>query len=106
MDILYGNPKLLEWGHSDARGNPPIVEFMSGRPVGRLRPWHLYQDAEAVLLDIAAKRGQKDAVQGCLRAPGYVPESMMYTIVGDPSSVRFQASRLTSAQREVIGAEY
>ena len=99
MDILYGNPRLLEWGHSDSKGTPPIVEFMSGRSAGRLRPWHLYQDAEAVLLDIAAERGEREAVQGWLRAPGYVPESMMYTIVGDPSSVRFQASRLTSAQR-------
>jgi hypothetical protein len=96
MDILYGNSKLMEWGHSDVKGTPPIVEFMSGRSAGRLRPWHLYQDAEAVLLDIAAERGQKAAVQGWLRAPGYVPESMMYTIVGDPSSIRFQSSRLTS----------
>ncbi|KJL23479.1 CHAT domain protein [Microbacterium oxydans] len=106
MDILYGNPRLLEWGHSDSKGTPPIVEFMSGRSAGRLRPWHLYQDAEAVLLDIAAERGEKEAVQGWLRAPGYVPESMMYTIVGDPSSVRFQASQLTSAQRQGTGAEH
>lgn len=99
MDILYGNPKLLEWGHSDAKGTSPIVEFMSGRAAGRLRPLHLYQDAEAVLLDIAAERGEKDSVQGWLRAPGYVPESMMYTIVGDPSGIRFQPSRLTSTQQ-------
>ena len=104
MDILYGNPRLLEWGHSESKGTPPIVEFMSGRSAGRLRPWHLYQDAESVLLDIAAERGEREAVQGWLRAPGYVPESMMYTIVGDPSSVRFQASRLTSAQRQEDGS--
>lgn len=67
MDILYGNPRLLEWGHSDSKGTPPIVEFMSGRSAGRLRPWHLYQDAEAVLLDIAAERGEREAVQGCRR---------------------------------------
>jgi hypothetical protein len=105
VDILYGNPRLLEWGHSDSKGTPPIVQFMSGRSAGRLRPWHLYQDAEAVLLDIAAERGERETVQGWLRAPGYVPESMMYTIVGDPSSVRFQASRLTSAQRRGTSAE-
>jgi hypothetical protein len=100
MDILYGNPKLLEWGHSDAKGTPPIVEFMSGRAAGRLRPRHLYQDAEAVLLDIAAERGEKDAVEGWLRAPGYVPESMMYTIIGDPTAIRFRPSRLTSPQQQ------
>lgn len=105
MDILYGNPKLLEWGHSDFNGTSPIVEFMSGRSSGRLRPWHLYQDAEAVLLDIAEERGEKSAVEGWLRAPGYVPESMMYTIVGDPSAIRFQASRLTSMQQQHTEAE-
>lgn len=105
LDILYGNPKLMEWGHSDVRGTPPIVEFMSRRFVGRIRPWHLYTDAETLLLDIAEERGEKTLIQGWLRAPGYVPESMMYTIVGDPSSVRFQPSRLTSRESDGGDAE-
>lgn len=99
LDVLYGNPKLLEWGYSDENGTPPVVEFMGTRSVGRLRTSHLYEDTEAVLLEIAEDRGEKDAVQRWLRTPGYVPESMMYTIVGDPSSIRFRASSLTSAQR-------
>lgn len=96
LDVLYGNPKLLEWGHSEAEGTPPVVEFMSNRSVGRLRTSHLYKDTEAILLEIAEDRGEKDAVQRWLRTPGYVPESMMYTVVGDPSSIRFRASSLTS----------
>jgi hypothetical protein len=100
LDVLYGNPKLLEWGHAEVNGRtPPVVEFMSTRSAGRIRTSHLYQDTEAVLLDIAEDRGEKDEVQRWLRTPGYVPESMMYTILGDPSSIRFRASSLTSGQR-------
>lgn len=98
QDILYGNPQLHEWGHSATKGTPPIVEFMENRSRGRIRPWCLYEDAEAVLLEIAADRGEETAVRGWLRSPGYLPESMMYTVVGDPSSIRLQSPRLIARE--------
>lgn len=97
-DIIYGNQKLKEWGHSSKNGTSPIVEFMKYRSKGRLRPWHLYQDAETVLLEIAADRGEEASVRGWLRAPGFTPESMMYTIVGDPSCIRLQSPTRLRAQ--------
>lgn len=100
-DIIYGNQKLKEWGHSSKNGTSPIVEFMKYRSKGRLRPWHLYQDAETVLLEIAADRGEEASVRGWLRAPGFTPESMMYTIVGDPSCIRLQSpTRLRAKSSE------
>ena len=98
-DIIYGNGKLMEWAASASTGTPPIEEFMGRRSAGRLRSTHLYEDAEAILLEIADERGQKARVQGWLRTPGYVPESMMYTIVGDPSSIRFQPSTVVAIHR-------
>lgn len=90
LDILYGNEKLAMWGGSTERGTSPLVEFMSGRSRGRIRSSHLYEDAEAVLLEIAAEHGKEEEVRGWLRDPGYAPESMMYTFVGDPSCIRLQ----------------
>jgi hypothetical protein len=90
IDILHGNPRLSAWGHSRDYGEAPIVEFMRTRSRGRIRSTHLYEDAEAVLLGIAEERGQLSAVTSWLRDPGYLPESMMYTFVGDPSLIRLQ----------------
>lgn len=94
IDVIHGNPKLTEWGYSKADGESPIAEFMRSRSRGKIRLQHLYTDTEAVLLEIAADRGEETAVRGWLRSPGYVPESMMYTFVGDPSCIRLQAPRL------------
>lgn len=98
IDIIHGNPKLRAWGYSGTDGVTPIAKFMGSRSHGRIRPQHMYADAEAVLLEIAAEQGKEDAVRGWLRAPGYVPESMMYTFVGDPSCIRLQAPRLVSTR--------
>lgn len=98
-DIVYGNEKLMDWAASTATGTPPLEEFMGRRSAGRLRSTHLYEDAEAILLEIADERGQKARVQGWLRTTGYVPESMMYTIVGDPSSIRFRPSTVVAMHR-------
>lgn len=94
LDIIQGNPSLFAWGWSREHGIPPVVEFMQKRSVGKLRSDRLYKDAEALLLEIALERGQEGKVRGWLKSPGYVPESMMYTFVGDPSSIRLKPSRL------------
>ena len=94
FDIIYSNPKLREWGYSKVDGESPIAEFMGSRSRGRIRSQHMYADVEAVLLEIAADRGKEDSVRGWLRSIGYVPESMMYTFVGDPSCILLQAPKL------------
>jgi hypothetical protein len=94
IDILYGNPRLMIWGHQTVNGVSPVGAFMGGRSAGRLRTSHLYEDAEAVLLEIAEEQGVRERIQGWLRTPGYVPEAMMYTLVGDPTRIRFRPSRL------------
>lgn len=94
IDILYGNPRLSVWGHSEVDGLSPVAAFMGSRSAGRIRTSHLYEDAEAVLLEVAAEQGLRNKVEGWLRRPGYVPESMMYTLVGDPTRIRLHPSEL------------
>ncbi|MBB1496436.1 CHAT domain-containing protein [Propioniciclava sp. MC1595] len=99
LDILYGNARLGEWGHRATNGLTPVAEFMGRRAAGRIRSSHLYEDTEAVLLEIADDQGMRDKVENWLRTPGYVPESMMYTVVGDPTRIRFRPSQLRQRSR-------
>jgi hypothetical protein len=94
IDILYGNPRLTEWGHREVNGISPVAAFMGSRSAGRIRTTHLYEDAETVLLEVAAEQGQRNKVEGWLRRPGYLPESMMYTLVGDPTRIRLRPPEL------------
>lgn len=91
IDIALGNPYLAAWAGTGKDGAmSPVSEYMSGRAVGRVSPIHMYRDAEEILLEIAAEQGMRPQVAGWLRDPGYLREAMMYTMVGDPSSIRLQ----------------
>jgi hypothetical protein len=89
-DVLQGNPHLTRWGRDSATGQPVLVDFMLAKSVGRIRLNHIYQDTEKVLLEMAAARGQEQRVRGWMNAPGYLPESAMYSVVGHPSQIRLQ----------------
>ncbi len=89
-DMFYGNQKLGEWAHKRVDGESPTEEFMLRASKGRLRPGHTYQAAEDVLVEIADRRGQGDKVRAWLQSPGYVPESMMYTMVGYPELIQLR----------------
>jgi hypothetical protein len=52
-----------------------------------LRGPHLYRDAEARLLKIASIRGDEERVNTWLSSPGYLPESLMYTLLGMPGQL-------------------
>lgn len=93
LDILHGNRLLAGWGHTRLDGISPQEQFMGGRSSGRLRPDHLYEDAEKILVEIAEEQGLGEKVSGWLKAPGYLPESMMYTMVGDPTRIRLRPLR-------------
>lgn len=87
FDIVSGNRHLNTWAYSTSKDKPPIIEFMDSRARGRLRSSDIYVDAEELLVEIAEERGDGDAVRGWLSSPGYLPESMMYTFIGDPSAI-------------------
>jgi hypothetical protein len=93
LDIAYGHRGLREWCHARVNGVSPPEEFMDRRSRGRIRTTHLYEDAERVLLEIAADTGDDDRVRSWLAHPGYLPETMMYTFVGDPKNVVVSATR-------------
>lgn len=90
VDIANGNGPLKEWAHTREDSPSPIIQFMRGKSKGRPSLDHIYRDTESVLLEIAAEQGIREKVAGWLRAPGYLPESMMYTLVGDASAIRLQ----------------
>ncbi|MEG2714080.1 MAG: CHAT domain-containing protein [Glutamicibacter sp.] len=106
LDIIQGNPKLFEWGWSPEHGTPPVMEFMQKRSVGNMRSDRLYKAAEALLLEIALERGQESKVRGWLKSPGYVPESMMYTFIGDPASIRLKPSQLVQKRVEIPNTQH
>jgi len=90
MDIVQGNDRLMNWATTKVDGVSPLESFMTGRSRGRMSPATLYQDAEKVLLELADEQGMLSRVTAWLRTPGYLPESMMYTLVGDPAALRLQ----------------
>lgn len=90
MDIAHGHPNLLEWCFRRVEGVSPLEEFMNRRSRGRIRTTHLYEDAEQVLIEIAADRGEEARLRAWLRSPGYLPEAMMYTFIGDPGKMRLR----------------
>lgn len=88
VDIVYGNTKLRDWAHTRNNGESPIEEYMNHASRGRVRATHSYEDAEAVLIEIADRRGSGAKVRAWLKNPGYLPESIMYTMMGYPESIR------------------
>jgi len=88
VDLAYGNSKLQRW-FSAAEGPSPLEQFMAPNQSIPLRLPHLYADAEARLIQIAKRKGEGEGkrVQNWLRVPGYLPESLMYTMLGKPSSL-------------------
>ena len=91
-DVTSGNPRTQEWFMSRTRGGPSPQElFKNERSTGRIRPGHAYQDTESVLLEIADEFGDADRVRGWLRGQGYVPESALYCLLGDPDRIYLQS---------------
>jgi hypothetical protein len=82
IDLTYGNPRLQHWAFSRTGGVSPIERFMTGDH--GMRRAHLYADAEARLIEIASRTGEDQRVREWLRTPGYLPESLMYTMLGSP----------------------
>lgn len=87
-DITYSSPKLLNWIMEEPEGGVSVSsKFMMERSLGRLRPAHVYQDTETVLLELADEQGLRDRVRGWTNTPGYIPESLFYLMMGFPDRI-------------------
>ena len=89
-DILDGNKNLSKWAHEGKLEQSVIYEFMRKRSVGRLRGGHIYKDSEEVLLEIAKERGIETTFRAWMKFPGYVPESVFYSVIGWPERIVVQ----------------
>jgi CHAT domain len=89
-DVLQGNALLNAWALDASYGQSVLTEFMTTRSTGNLRNSHVYQDTERVLLEIAADRGMESQIATWLRSPGYLPESAMYAVLGDPHQIHLR----------------
>jgi hypothetical protein len=86
-EILTATPKLSEWAGEGEFEQSAITEFMMRRSKGRLRKTHIYEDTEAVLGEIAEERGFGAHFRSTLRSQRYVPESLLYTLIGRPDHI-------------------
>lgn len=93
IDIVYGNTKLRDWAHTRNDDESPIAEYMNHASRGRVRATHSYDDAEAVLIEIADRRGSGARVRAWLKNPGYLPEALMYTMMGYPELISLPAAK-------------
>ncbi|ROS53896.1 CHAT domain-containing protein [Frigoribacterium sp. PhB118] len=88
IDLTYGNERLRAWSfRRDGTKPSPIEQFMTSDHGVPLRVGHLYEDAEQRLIEIAKATGDDAKVRNWLRVPGYLPESLMYTLLGHPASL-------------------
>lgn len=98
-DIIDGSLGLRAWAtRTTINGQPVLVEFMSSRAAGRIRPPHVYEDTERVLGEIAEEHGQGDRVRNWFRRPGYVPESLFYIFAGRPDRIHLTPLELLTEQ--------
>ncbi|WP_329452868.1 CHAT domain-containing protein [Streptomyces sp. NBC_01724] len=98
-DIFDGSPSLRAWAtRTTINDRPVLVEFMTSRATGRIRPPHVYEDTERVLGEIADEQGQGDRVRNWFRRPGYVPESLFYVFAGRPDRIHLTPPRLLIEQ--------
>lgn len=86
-DILDGNMSLSNWAHEGDYEQTVIYEFMQRRSAGRLRKSHIYKDSEEILLEIARERGIESTFRAWMRFPGYIPESVFYSVIGWPERI-------------------
>ncbi|MFF9150325.1 CHAT domain-containing protein [Streptomyces sp. NPDC014861] len=104
-DIIDASPSLKKWAtRTTVDGLPVLVEFMSNRATGRIRPPHVYDDTEHVLGEIADEQGQGDRVRNWFRRPGYVPESLFYVFAGRPDRIHLTPPQLLMEQARPGGS--
>src|SRR6185295_851250 len=86
-EILLASNRLHAWATGGPREQSVLTEFMMRRATGRLRRAHVYEDTERVLGEIAEERGLGGQFRSTMRSQGYVPESLLYTMMGRPDRI-------------------
>jgi hypothetical protein len=81
-DIYSMSRRVQEWAFRPRDGQTVDHEFKNLRSRGRLRSGHIYQDSEAVLMEIAKARGFDGVLGSTLASVGYLPESLFYVLLG------------------------
>lgn len=93
--------RFMKWMASPhpGSGRPIINEFKHQRSPGRLRPYHIYEDTEKVLLEIATETGDDKWIRAQLSSPGFFPETAFYTLIGNADNIILQ---LTDFQKKYV----
>jgi len=90
FDIVYGSKRWREWFYQSGPNGElaPIAELLRTNPQ-RLRPGHIYEDAENILCDMAAERAtdRGKSLRNYLASASYVPESLFYVLIGRPERI-------------------
>lgn len=89
-DVISGNERMHAWAMTGGPGGSPMAEFKNSRSVGRVRLPFVYSDTVAVLAEIARDRGAADQFAAWM-ATGYVPETSLYALLGEPERIRLRA---------------
>ncbi len=98
-DITTANRPIHEWSMARIGEHTVLEEFMLKRSAGTIRRGHLYEDTEAVLLEIARDMGMETKVRCWLSGSGYVPESLFYTFIGWPERIIVQDPDIAALSR-------
>ncbi|MFE8604947.1 CHAT domain-containing protein [Archangium violaceum] len=86
-EIMDATERLRDVLTSGTYEDSVLVEFMMRRSRGRLRRSHVYEDTEAVLLEIARERGFERILAPVIESKSYFPESLFYTMIGRPDRI-------------------
>jgi hypothetical protein len=100
-DVMNGTGALRKWISEPGNlGRPRFVQFMNEAARGRLRKSHIFEDTERFLIELAAEEKREAEVRGWIAQPGYLPESMFYSIAGFPENVLFKRRQILSLPTE------
>ena len=86
-EVLSASKRIQRWAMQGSDERSVITEFMLKRSPGNLRLRHIYQDTEAILQQLAQERGLGEHFRSTMRSQGYLPESILYTLLGRPDRV-------------------
>ncbi|RKH95698.1 CHAT domain-containing protein [Corallococcus sp. AB038B] len=86
-EVITATPKLSQWATEGTFEESALTEFMMRRSKGRLRRGHIYEDTEALLVEIANERGFGEHLRATLRSQRYIPESLLYVLLGRPDRI-------------------
>jgi hypothetical protein len=90
LDIAGATPRFLDWFMTRPAGqsrSPQETFRLERGHFERVRPGHVYGDSEELLIEIADALGAGDRVRSWIRGTGYLPESAMYCLVGEPERI-------------------